>query len=45
MGRYSYAAFLVHPVVCVGLQAWFDGRDAGGALKAIVLGTATGLGS
>jgi glucan biosynthesis protein C len=45
LGRYSYAAFLVHPIVVVGAQVWTDGWKAGGVLKTIVLGTVGTLGS
>jgi glucan biosynthesis protein C len=43
--KYSYPAFLVHPIVCVGLQVWSDGWEAGGVLKTAVLGTAAVAGS
>jgi glucans biosynthesis protein C len=45
LGMYSYAAFLVHPVVCVGLQACADGWNVNGVLKTVVVGTASVIGS
>lgn len=45
VGRYSYAAFLVHPTVCVGAQIWTDEWDAGPLFKTLVIGTASVLGS
>jgi hypothetical protein len=43
--RYSYPAFLVHPIACVGLQVWSDDWEASGVLKTAVLGTAGVVGS
>lgn len=47
VGKYSYVAFLVHPVVCVGLQraaeGWMNG--VGGVVKTIVVGSAVVVGS
>lgn len=45
VGRYSYAAFLVHPVVCVGIQIWTDAWRGGSLVKTAVVGTAGVLGS
>lgn len=45
VARYSYAAFLVHPVVCVGLQSFFDGWKAEGVVKSLVAGSITTVGS
>lgn len=45
VGRYSYAAFLVHPTVCVGAQIWTDEWNAGPVMKSLVIGTASVLGS
>jgi glucan biosynthesis protein C len=45
LGSYSYAAFLVHPVVCVAVQIWADEWAAGAVMKTVVLGTAGALGS
>jgi hypothetical protein len=45
VGRYSYAAFLVHPIVCVGAQLWTDDWNANGVLKTVVIGTIGALGS
>jgi peptidoglycan/LPS O-acetylase OafA/YrhL len=39
VGRYSYAAFLVHPIVCVGVQSAAEGWRAGCVLKTVVCGT------
>lgn len=44
-GRYSYAAFLVHPIVCVRAQLWTDNWNASGILKTLVVGTGGVLGS
>jgi glucan biosynthesis protein C len=45
VGRYSYAAFVVHPIVCVGAQLWTDDWNASGVLKTAVIGTIGALGS
>ncbi|OBT68659.1 hypothetical protein VE03_01724 [Pseudogymnoascus sp. 23342-1-I1] len=45
VGRYSYAAFLVHPVVCVAAQVWTEEWEAWPVVKATVLGTASVMGS
>jgi len=45
VGRYSYAAFLIHAVVCVGGQACADGWEVNGFLKTGIIGTAAVLGS
>lgn len=45
IGRYSYAAFVVHPIVCVAAQVWTDGWEAQSVVKAAVLGTASVVGS
>jgi fucose 4-O-acetylase-like acetyltransferase len=45
VGRYSYAAFLVHPVICVGLQVAFEGWKAGGMAKTLVCGSLGVVGS
>ena len=37
--------FLVHPIVCVGLQVWSDGWEIGGVLKTAVIGAASVVGS
>lgn len=45
IGRYSYAAFLVHPIVCVAAQVWTEEWEAWPVVKATVLGTASVVGS
>lgn len=45
VGTYSYAAFLVHPVVCVAAQIWSDEWNADAVMKTVVLGTVSVLGS
>ncbi|TVY25344.1 hypothetical protein LHYA1_G005417 [Lachnellula hyalina] len=45
VGRYSYAAFLVHPIICVGVQAAAEDWGAGGLLKSIVCGSVGVVGS
>jgi glucans biosynthesis protein C len=45
VGRYSYAAFLIHAVVVLGVQICSDGWNAGGILKTVVIGTAGVFGS
>ncbi|TVY19463.1 hypothetical protein LARI1_G003093 [Lachnellula arida] len=48
VGRYSYAAFLVHPVVCVGVQAAAEDWGAGGGdgvLRSVGCGVLGVLGS
>lgn len=45
VGKYSYASFLVHPIVLVGAQLWADKWKVNGVLKTIVVGTASVLGS
>ncbi|KFY50826.1 hypothetical protein V496_09138 [Pseudogymnoascus sp. VKM F-4515 (FW-2607)] len=45
IGRYSYAAFLVHLVVCVAAQVWTENWEAWPVVKASVLGTASVVGS
>jgi len=38
VGRYSYGAFLVHPVICVGFQVAAEGWKAGGLVKTFFCG-------
>lgn len=45
VGRYSYAAFLVHPIVCVGAELWTDDWSASGVTKTALIGTISVLGS
>lgn len=45
VSKHSYGAFLVHPIVCVGIQVWSDGWKANGVLKTVVLGTVGVIGS
>ncbi|KUJ22100.1 uncharacterized protein LY89DRAFT_681425 [Mollisia scopiformis] len=45
VGRYQYAAFLVHPVLLVGIQAWFDDWKVSGVIKTFVIGGIGVLGS
>jgi fucose 4-O-acetylase-like acetyltransferase len=45
VGRYSYAAFLVHPIVLVSAQTLSDDWKASGVLKTVVVGTVGVLGS
>ncbi|TVY40746.1 hypothetical protein LOCC1_G006088 [Lachnellula occidentalis] len=45
VGRYSYAALLVHPVICVGVQAAAEDWGVGAVLKSVVCGTVGVVGS
>lgn len=45
LGRYSYAAFLVHPIVCVGVPVALEGWQDDGVVKAGFLGMLNVLGS
>ncbi|GME55047.1 hypothetical protein K490DRAFT_61830 [Neofusicoccum parvum] len=45
VGRYSYAAFLVHAPVLVALMGWLDGWRAGGVVKTFVVGSLGVVGS
>lgn len=45
VGQYSYAAFLVHPVVCVGVQSACEGLKISAVGKSVVCGTLGALGS
>ena len=44
-GRYSYAAFLVHPIICVGVQAAVEDWRVSGVIKTAVCGTLVMAGS
>ncbi|KFY18283.1 hypothetical protein V492_00010 [Pseudogymnoascus sp. VKM F-4246] len=45
IGRYSYAAFLVHPIVLVTAQIWTEEWHAWPVVKATVIGTVGAVGS
>ena len=45
VGRCSYAAFLVHPIVCVAVQMMADEWNANGIVKTAVVGTLGNVGS
>lgn len=45
IGKYSYAAFLIHPIVCVAAQVWTDEWKALPVVKATVIGTVSVVGS
>ncbi|OBT44072.1 hypothetical protein VE00_04514 [Pseudogymnoascus sp. WSF 3629] len=45
IGKYSYAAFLVHPIICVAAQIWTEEWHALPVIKATVLSTVSVVGS
>lgn len=45
IGRYSYAAFLVHPIICVATQVWTEEWKPWPVVKTAVVGTASVVGS
>lgn len=45
LAMYSYGAFVVHPIICVGVQAAFEAWNPSGLIKTAVCGTLGVMGS